>query len=220
MPKLEKTHIGHKLVEAMELKSVTQADVAREFRVKPPSVNEWVKYGRIHKDHIRHLVEYFRLPYDWWFGETSVKSKPATTGGDNIVYLKWYHETRLAAGSGITIEADGEVKDLAFRADWLRQKGLSLETTVAVHADGPSMRPRIEDRDLLLVNTRAKEIVNGKVYAFTQGRKGRVKRLYRTASKSLRIVSDNPDFEPETLEPEKQSNITIIGRVVWIAGSI
>lgn len=76
MPKqTEDQHIGHKLAEAIEAKGVTQADVARHFGVKPPSVNEWIKLGRIHKKHIPGLVEYFGLPYEWWFGAAGADKK-------------------------------------------------------------------------------------------------------------------------------------------------
>lgn len=66
-----------KLAEAMRLKNVTQAEVARAFAVKPPTVSsDWLKHGRISKRHYQKLVEYFGLSFDWWFG---ADAHPATT---------------------------------------------------------------------------------------------------------------------------------------------
>ena len=44
---------------AIEKKGVSDAEIARVFGVKPPSVNDWKRYGRIHKKHIPTLLSYF-----------------------------------------------------------------------------------------------------------------------------------------------------------------
>lgn len=147
---------------------------------------------------------------------------PGATLFRDFIPVKWYRDVRLGAGSGIHIEEDGDVKDFALRKDWVRAQGLNPSHLVAARADGSSMRPRIEDGDLLVINTAAKTPQNGKVYAFLQGRKGRVKRLYRT-DRGLRIVSDNPDkkeYPDEFIGTEKMDIINIIGRVVILSGSV
>ena len=217
MPKSTKSHIGQKITEAMRLRGVTQAKLARDFGVKPPSVNEWRKFGRIAKEHIPRLIEYFQLPYEWWFGETSVTTPKRSN--DDVVFVRWFSDIRLAAGSGIHVEQDGEVRDLAFREDWLRSLGLAPQSLVAVRSDGDSMSPRIQDGDLLLINTAMRSPQNGKIYAFTQGRKGRVKRLYKT-DRGLRVVSDNPDYPEEIITPDRIDGFHIIGRVILISGTV
>lgn len=51
--------LGAALAQAMESKRVTQQQVADEFDITQPSVSEWIKFGRIAKKHLTHLVEYF-----------------------------------------------------------------------------------------------------------------------------------------------------------------
>jgi hypothetical protein len=51
--------LGQALEAAIKLKGVSKAAVARHFGVKPPSIQDWIKYGRINKSHINGLVEYF-----------------------------------------------------------------------------------------------------------------------------------------------------------------
>ena len=76
MPKITKTHIGDKLRAAIEAKGVSGADVAREFKVTQPTVSsDWQKHGRIAKEHLPHLVEYFGLPYEYWLGDARVDKK-------------------------------------------------------------------------------------------------------------------------------------------------
>lgn len=56
---LKGSALGAALKEAMQLKKVTQAVVAKEFDIAQPSVSNWIKTGRIDKEHINHLVTYF-----------------------------------------------------------------------------------------------------------------------------------------------------------------
>ena len=68
----------------MAQKGVSQSVVAGEFEIKQPSVSEWIKYGRIGKRHLTHLVEYFSDvvgPDHWglphrWAGESPLTPKP------------------------------------------------------------------------------------------------------------------------------------------------
>lgn len=79
MPKnteVDKPHIGDKLRAAIKAKGVSGADVSREFDVTQATVSaDWQKYGRIAKEHIPHLVEYFGLPYEYWLGDARVDKK-------------------------------------------------------------------------------------------------------------------------------------------------
>ena len=89
MPKDRERHIGHKLAAAIKIKDVTKAAVARHFGVQPPSIADWIK-GTIAKEHYPRLVEYFGLPYEYWFGEAKIDPK-----------LKLFLTSVLAAWPGL-----------------------------------------------------------------------------------------------------------------------
>ena len=59
-------HIGDQLADAMRERSVSQAQLARDFGVKQPSVHEWIKHGRIAKKHLPKLSIYFGKPLSYW----------------------------------------------------------------------------------------------------------------------------------------------------------
>lgn len=61
-----KKHLGTKLAAAMAEKGVGPAEVARHFGVKQPSVQGWMKTGRILKSRIPALSAYFNKPLAWW----------------------------------------------------------------------------------------------------------------------------------------------------------
>lgn len=126
----------------------------------------------------------------------------------------------LSAGNGhegIEIVMD-EKQPQAFRADWIRKKGLKPVHLACMTADGPSMESRIQDGDALVVDTSQKEVVDGKVFGIWYDGGARVKRLYRLPGGGLRIKSDNPDFAPIDLMPGQLEHVHIIGRVVHVAG--
>lgn len=60
--------LGDALKVAIEKKDVTKVAVADYFGVKPPSVQDWIKFGRIGKQHLNNLVAYFAdvVPPSHW----------------------------------------------------------------------------------------------------------------------------------------------------------
>lgn len=59
-------HIGQRLLAEMQARNMSHADVAALFGVKPPSVYDWINFGRIAKKHLPRLVEIFGHSVHWW----------------------------------------------------------------------------------------------------------------------------------------------------------
>ncbi|KVL84155.1 hypothetical protein WT03_02325 [Burkholderia stagnalis] len=51
--------LGDALRVAIEKKAVTKKAVADYFGIKPPSLQDWINFGRIDKKHLNKLVAYF-----------------------------------------------------------------------------------------------------------------------------------------------------------------
>ena len=78
------------------------------------------------------------------------------------------------------------------------------------------MEPVLPDGSTVGINTDAKTIVDGKVYALDHDGMLRIKRLYNLPSGGLRIVSYNRDEYPdEILQSYDTKKVRIIGRVFW-----
>lgn len=63
--------LGEALATAITLKGVTKAELARHFKIKPPSVQDWIKNGTISKDKLPNLWAYFQDvvgPDHWGMG--------------------------------------------------------------------------------------------------------------------------------------------------------
>lgn len=75
--------LGERLREAQRITGIQNKDVAVRFGVAPSTVSaDWRKHGRIAKEHYRGLVEFFGLPYEWWFGTPAkLPQPPVRTSG-------------------------------------------------------------------------------------------------------------------------------------------
>lgn len=51
--------LGRAIRAAIDAKGITQKVVAAEFGIKQPSVSDWIKFGRIDKKHLSHLMAFF-----------------------------------------------------------------------------------------------------------------------------------------------------------------
>ena len=87
--------LGAALKAAMDLKKVKQGAVAKEFGVSQPSVSEWIRFGRIDKRHIPHLVSYFSdvAGFEHWGLPASWSPDAALRNSDGTVtHFQLKHE--------------------------------------------------------------------------------------------------------------------------------
>lgn len=125
-------------------------------------------------------------------------------------------EGAIAAGHG-RINYDAPAIDrLAFSNDWLKQRSISAGDSFLVGVKGDSMAPHISDGDLVMIDTRKTQIMDGRVYALNDGDNGaRIKRLEVIPDVGIILRSDNTTFAPEYRTGTDAASIDIIGQVVW-----
>lgn len=83
------------------------------------------------------------------------------------------------------------------------------------------MADRINDGDILLLNTSVNTMAQDGVYVIEIEGEDYVKLLQRDFSTGgVHIISYNQDFKPQYLSPEQAENIRICGKVVWHGGEL
>lgn len=219
---LTKKELGQALVAAMKKKGVTQADVARHFDVKPPSVHDWMEHGRISKSRIPEIVEFFSdvVPPEYW-GFSPKMSKAVATTDPLPGYIRLKHlSPQPSMGHGAALsEPEHIVQTIDVLEAWARQKlGCANPERIRVlTAAGPSMRPTIYDQDLVFVDIGHRFIDTPNIYVIDVGGRLLLKRVMIQASGMVVIFSDNkaefPDEERYPLK-EAQQLITVCGKVL------
>jgi phage repressor protein C with HTH and peptisase S24 domain len=131
-----------------------------------------------------------------------------------------YLDIEASAGNGSLIDLELQTSQMAFRRDWLIQRGLQANKCTLIKARGDSMEQTIHDGDLLLVDRRIDSIKDDAIYIIESDNHLVVKRVQQALDGSLIILSDNPRYEKQVISPERAKEVKIIGRVRWYGHEI
>lgn len=203
--------LGDAVAEAIRLKGVSKAAVARHFGIKGPSVYDWINHGRIGKQHLMEMVAYFSDvvgPEHWGMPAPADSEWEATLG------------FKQAAGLGHGQRADewAEAHGLMFRRSFYRKINASPKECAIFYGKGDSMAPTIQDGDAFLFVTTDTTPRKGNIYLLhmdnaTDSKEYNVKRCVGGGL----FAADNPDGDHDWKEPRSlgQGDV-VLGRVRWI----
>ncbi|TCM62339.1 phage repressor protein C with HTH and peptisase S24 domain [Acinetobacter calcoaceticus] len=146
--------------------------------------------------------------FDLWDDETPLD-------GDDVE-LPYFKEVLFAAGSGATHVIEEMGRKLRFSKRTLKNAGVEPEFAACATNSGKSMENTISDGATLGIDKSKQVIKDGKIYAFDHGGMLRVKRLYRLPFGSVKLVSDNKEYEEEVLTAEQwAADARLLGWVFW-----
>ena len=194
------------------------------MEVQPETVRTWRKRGEVPvKQLLRaaqrsgRTVEYFNSVRNPMPG---VGEKTPRRDEDEFTQIEVL-DACMSAGNGAANSGVEVLGRLAFRTSWLRSKGLNRNNAKIVRVRGNSMSDRINDGDILLVDTSVNALAHDGVYVIELEGEDYVKLLQRDFSTGgVKVISYNPDYPVQTLEGEAANRLRITGRVVWHGGEI
>ena len=158
----------------------------------------------------------------------SAASTPLPDGADRdeldgrYAYIPQY-DAKAAAGLGSENPHVEMHSTLAFKKNWLRSKGAKPEHLVVIYAEGQSMQPTINDKDVLLVDRSKIDPVDRQVFVLASADGAIVKRLIQAPLGSWILRSDNEDKDnhPDRYFLRSAGNEhRIIGQVIWRGGDL
>lgn len=118
-------------------------------------------------------------------------------------------------GAGSTLQLD-RVGDLAMSYEWLRRNMNHTKGPLAsVQVDGDSMAPTLLDGETIVIDRGVCEVRVDGIYVIVMRGNRLVKRLQRKFDQSLVVISDNSAYERETIPRGWESEIEVLGRMVW-----
>jgi phage repressor protein C with HTH and peptisase S24 domain len=129
------------------------------------------------------------------------------------------YNARAAAGRGALLDPATIIEDISFSADWVRTVLRRNPAHLAlIECSGDSMEPTLRDGDVLMVDTSVTEVQSSRIYVLDVDGALLVKRIQRMLNGSYRVISDNPRYEAEVIEPSARAPLRIVGEVVWQSG--
>ena len=168
--------------------------------------------GEMHLEHLRPgpgSPTYVLAPIETWDDATPLDS--------DEVEIPFYKEVEVSAGTGSAVMLETNGRKLRFGKRTLQRKNVNPDSAGCVPVKGNSMEPVLPDGSTVGVNTDAKSVVDGKMYALDHDGLLRVKLLYRQPGGGLRLRSYNTAEYPDEHYDADYTNehIRIIGQVFW-----
>lgn len=159
------------------------------------------------------IAEKTGVSLDWLIlGKGMPQAQPSSLVQDyddqDAVWVPLY-DVYASAGGGENVWGEEVEQYIPFSRLWLNQKKLHSKSLSCVKVRGDSMEPTLNNGDVILVNS-DRQVGDG-VFVVRIGNLLRVKRLQTLLNGSLKISSDNPIYESETLNPKEDSDFAIIG---------
>ncbi len=99
----------------------------------------------------------------------------------------------------------------------LRHKNMSPQTCRALFIRGDSMKPELNDWDVVIIDTSDVDIIDGEVYAVTYKGQLFIKKLIRSTD-GIQLISTNIDYPPVLVVDSKDTPLLILGRKIWRGG--
>ena len=216
--------IGYKLKKIRKTLELSQIDMAKELGTTERTLRDYEKerFG-VGYDFLIKLINRYNVNPNWLFrnewpmfldetAEGVIKKIPSEQK-ENLVFIPKYNVS-AAAGNAILADETHIEYFAAFDAHWLRSViGFLPKNLSAIVAEGDSMRPVINNGDLILVDQNKITPQDG-IYVLRIGDSFIVKRTQCLPNFKLKIISENPAYPPYEIDI-REDNVEIIGKVVW-----
>jgi len=193
----------------------SDSDLARWLGFATSVISGYRRRETVPLEQCIKIAEQTGVSLDWLIlgkGDPKPQHQPQSAVQDyddqDAVWVPLY-DVYASAGGGEDVWGEEIEQYIPFSRVWLNQKNLHSKNLSCVKVRGDSMEPTLNNGDVILVNT-ARQVGDG-VFVVRIGNLLRVKRLQTLLNGSLKISSDNPIYESETLNPKEDSDFAIIG---------
>lgn len=133
---------------------------------------------------------------------------------DEYIVIPFY--TLAVENDGL--ESNRTIGSMVFNKAWIhRELHVNSEQLYLLSVEGESMSPKLNPGDVLLIDHADTIVMKDGIYALQMDGALLVKYLQRLPDRRIKVISDNPKYEPFELSLDKLGkNLDIIGRVVWL----
>lgn len=217
---------GDRLAALLDERGISQSKLARSIGVSPTTIWKLVNEpGAQGSKHLHRIARELGTTSEYLSGETDdptpsalADRRPTFRGADpeprtDTVDIDEI-DLRFGLG-GRYLEGPVETVSRKFSRTWLRNFTDSApEHLCWTWGSGDSMKPTIEDSDMILIDRSDNRVEFGdKFWAIAYGNVGMIKRLRPMPDGGVKILSDNQSVPPETAYDDEMH---IVGRVVAI----
>lgn len=227
---MNRHEIGNRLLNIRNEKGLSRAEVASKADIGTTTLQQWETGSREASiETLAKLAKLYQVSPQWLiFGtpdtathnDDLANQPPAIhiVFQDDFVLIPMY-DIEVSAGNGLFTDGVTQpIKHVAYRRDWLRNKGLDPHHLAVVCNNGDSMEPTIPNSSCMLVNLLKNQAYDGNIYILRLDDRIYVKRTQWIPTGGLRIISDNKLYEPFDLTKDYVTNhLEVCGEVIEIS---
>ena len=188
---------------------VFDKDVATALNIPQATFATMKKRNSIPYEEILEFCALKKISVNWLFFDQAVDMLKAET--EKFFQVRYFSDIRASAGGG------AEIFDENFETISIDEKimhnmvGMGNTELEAIHVDGESMEPTLQDGSIVFVDREQTNInKNGIFIASTTGGLF-IKRIQQRADGMIELISDNSIYPPQAIHPNE---VTIVGKVV------
>ncbi len=190
-------------------KKIFDKDVASELGIPQTTFATMKKRNSIPYEEILQFCAQKKISVNWLFFDQAVDMLIEET--NKFFQIRYFADIRASAGGG------AEVFDEDFETITLDEKimhnmvGLGNTALEAIHVDGESMEPTLQDGSIVFVDRTQADINRDGIFIASTTAGLFIKRIRQRADGMVELISDNKNYSPEVLSPEE---VSIVGKVV------
>jgi len=190
-------------------KKVFDKDVADALGIPQATFATMKKRNSIPYEEILEFCALKKISVNWLFFDQAVDMLKEQT--EKFFQVRYFADIRASAGGG------AEVFDENFEMITLDEKimhnmvGMGNTELEAIHVDGESMEPTLQDGSIVFVDRDQTNINKDGIFIASTTAGLFIKRIRQRADGMVELISDNKNYSPEVLAPDE---VSIVGKVV------
>lgn len=195
--------------------------LAAESGVAPSSISDYINGRMPRVDAAIRIAEALDVDVSYVFGTqplprinaAHVKRQVKHSAEPSVLLPEI--DISYSMGGGLAISDYADAKTVSFPREWLRQliRGNFNQVFIA-RGEGDSMQPTLLDDDIVIVDTAQNALTSqDRIWCFSYGELGMIKRLRAQPDGGIEILSDNPAIRPFNAY---DGEVHILGRVIWV----
>lgn len=214
------TKTKNRILELLDIKGWSQAELARQLGVSAQSVQYWTTGKTFPRgERLAKLAELSGYPQSWFLGEDPAPSfhLPAKhqVKSDSVVFTVLDVEFSCGDGSHVKGDFIDVVRSIELDPEYARRLigNRPFKNIEIGNARGDSMAPTIAPGDLLFLDRTVTYFDGDGIYAFCFDGECYVKRLQKIGSKIV-VLSDNSNYQSWSIDKDAIGMLYIQSKVV------
>ena len=188
---------------------VFDKDVATALNIPQATFATMKKRNSIPYAEILEFCALKKISVNWLFFDQAVDMLKAET--EKFFQVRYFSDIRASAGGGAEIFDEGYETISIDEKIMHNMVGMGNTELEAIHVDGESMEPTLQDGSIVFVDRTQTNInKNGIFIASTTGGLF-IKRIQQRADGMIELISDNSIYPPQAVPADE---VTIVGKVV------